>query len=134
MNTGVRYTLKKVNLSWGMVEAYVDHVAKVYTDFKFTGVYGFPRGGLVLAVMISHRMGIPLLMSPSKGCLIVDDICDSGETLLHYMKNSSALNKPDYAITTMVYKENDLVTPDYYWGIKKDEWIVFPWEDKECIE
>lgn len=123
--------MKKVNLSWGMVEAYVDHVAKVYTDFKFTGVYGFPRGGLVLAVMISHRMGIPLLMSPSKGCLIVDDICDSGETLLHYMKNSSAVDKPDHMTTTMIYKKNDLVTPDYYWGIKEDDWIVFPWEGEE---
>lgn len=122
------------NLSWSDVEQYIEVVCKEYGDKQLSGVYGVPRGGLVLAVMVSHRLKLPLLISPIRGCLIIDDICDSGETLLHYEQNSSAMNKPLYHITTMMYKENALVKPEYYWGIKRTEWIVFPWEDKQCLE
>lgn len=116
-----------MRISWEMVEAYVSEVALRYANVN--GVYGIPRGGLVLAVMISHKLNIPLLMSPAKGCLIVDDICDSGESLLHYSKNSSGIEKYDYKITTMFYKKNNLVKPDYYFETKKNEWVVFPWEE-----
>ena len=48
---------------------------------KFEGVYGFPRGGLCLAVALSHSLGIPLLDEPKNNSLIVDDIYDTGYTL-----------------------------------------------------
>lgn len=120
--------MSKLRLTWKNVEEYVDQIARLYGGFALSGVYGIPRGGIVLAVMISHRLNIPLLMSPAPWCLIVDDICDSGESLLHYAKNSSSLDKPTYTISSMMYKRNDLVTPDSYWGVKTDEWVVFPWE------
>lgn len=121
--------MNKRILTWNDVEKYVGQVSERYKGV--TGVYGVPRGGLVLAVMLSHRMNIPLLYAPVRGCLIVDDICDSGETMLHYDRNSSAFNKPLYHITTMMFKQGSLVTPEYYWGEKGDDWIVFPWEGKE---
>ena len=119
----------KEYVSWNRVEEYVEYVCENYKNTGLTGVYGLPRGGLVFAVMISHKLNIPLLMAPIKDCLIVDDICDSGESLLHYQQNSSAFNKPLYHITTMYYKE--IVTPELYWGKKDSKWIVFPWEGKE---
>ena len=122
--------MNKVELSWNDVEQYIEKLQIKYEDQNISGVYGVPRGGLVLAVIISHRLQIPLLTAPTKDCLIVDDICDSGESLLHYVKNSSAVNKPLYHISTMIYKENNLVIPEYYWGLKEDKWIVFPWENK----
>lgn len=115
-------------LTWENAESYVHAVCERYKDSNITGVYGIPRGGVVLAVMISHKLDLPLLLAPVRGCLIVDDICDSGETLLHYDKNSSAFEKPLYHITTMMYKKGAIVTPEYYWGEKENEWIVFPWE------
>jgi hypoxanthine phosphoribosyltransferase len=118
----------KKHLTWGDVSKYVEMVAETYKTASVTGVYGFPRGGLVLAVMISHKMGIPMLAAPAEGCLIVDDICDSGETLMHYYQNSSAIDKPKYHITTMMYKDGAMVTPGIYYGKKGDDWIVFPWE------
>ena len=122
--------MNKVELSWNDVEQYIEKLQIKYEDQNISGVYGVPRGVLVLAVIISHRLQIPLLTAPTKDCLIVDDICDSGESLLHYVKNSSAVNKPLYHISTMIYKENNLVIPEYYWGLKEDKWIVFPWENK----
>lgn len=121
----------KVYLTWEQVEKFVNIVKNKYVlEEPFTGVYGLPRGGLVLAVMLSHKLNIPLLAAPSDGCLIVDDICDSGESLLHYFQNSSGRSKKRYTIATLVYKENLLgVVPDCYLIPETDDhWIVFPWE------
>ena len=118
-------------ITWTQVENFVDDILELFPDREFTGVYGLPRGGLVLAVMISHRLNIPMLNHPAEGCLIVDDICDSGESLLHYFKNSSAEKKSSYTIVTMFYKENNLgVFPNYWRYKKQNDWIVFPWEEK----
>ena len=126
----------KEYVSWEDVEHFIDSVDEVCSmfDFQFDGVYGVPRGGLVLAVMLSHRMHLPLLLAPTNKSLIVDDICDSGESLIHYVKNSSSesQNSQKPMLVTMYYKSNELgVEPDYYLNEKGDNWIVFPWENKE---
>ena len=123
--------MAKVYVSWNQVEDFVRDIEykQKNGEYNFTGVYGLPRGGLVLAVMISHKLNIPMLMSPCPGCIIVDDICDTGESLLHYVKNSSGDKVQDYTIATMYYKENILgIVPDIYSYVKDNEWIVFPWE------
>jgi len=112
-------------VSWKDVEEFV---ASLENGQTFNGVYGLPRGGLVIAVMASHKLRIPLLAAPCKGCLIVDDICDSGESLIHYARNSSGNENFDYYIATMYYKKGALVKPDYYHKIKTDNWVMFPWE------
>ena len=44
-------------------------------------VYGIPRGGLIVAVLVSHKLGIPLITSLrdmyGKKFLVVDDIVDT---------------------------------------------------------
>ena len=96
---------------------------------QIPGIYGIPRGGMVFAVMLSHKLNLPMLMSPVPGCVIIDDICDSGESLLHYVKNTSGDVDNEYSIITMYYKENNLhIVPNYYMREKGDKWIVFPWE------
>ena len=122
----------KEYVTWEQVEDFVTSICHRYRSERFTGVYGLPRGGLVLAVMLSHRLNIPLLSAPYHNCLIVDDICDSGESLLHYVNNSSGEdeNSPIYHIVTMYYKPNKLgIEPEEYGYVKGNEWIVFPWEE-----
>ena len=122
--------MAKVFVTWQDVEKFVTEVSAM--PYEFTGVYGIPRGGLIFAVMLSHKLHIPLLMSPIEGCLIVDDICDSGESLVHYVKDTSGGKEHNYIIATMFYKPNTLgIEPDLYMAMKYDDWIVFPWEDKE---
>lgn len=121
---------EKEYVTWEQVESFVNDISA--EGGEYTGVYGLPRGGLVLAVMFSNKMKIPMLMSPAPGCLIVDDICDTGESLLHYFKNSSGEVRQDYTIATMYYKENELgVVPNMFKHFKEDKWIVFPWEMEE---
>lgn len=124
--------IRKEFVTWEMVESFIDQLIDFHKDSNLTGVFGLPRGGLIFAVMISERLNIPMLMAPCEGCLIVDDICDTGESLLHYMKNSSSLDKPLFHTATMYYKENDLgIKPEMYLYNKEDKWVVFPWEEKE---
>lgn len=114
-------------VKWEDIEKYINKVVEYYKDKNITGVYGLPRGGLVFAVMLSHKLNIPLLLAPVENCIIIDDICDSGESLLHYTTNRYDSNK--YHITTMYYKENNLVKPELWFKEKTDNWIIYPWEE-----
>ena len=117
-------------ITWSQVNAYLNQVVGKAKGLKITGVYGIPRGGLVLAAWLSHKLYVPLLSAPSDNCIIIDDICDSGETLVHYVNQTSTAveeNRKNYFVTTMYFRKNELnVEPDFYFGIKEDKWIVFP--------
>ena len=105
---------------WNDVESFVKDLLTLCKDRAYIGVYGIPRGGLVLATILSYRLRIPLLNAPSKGCLVVDDIADSGDTLLHY-------DVKGYDIVTMCYKSTSKVKPMCYYK-ETTQWAVFPWE------
>ena len=113
-------------VNWQELNEHVETLAKKMADCNFTGVYGLPRGGLVPAVMLSHRLNLPLLMAPCEGCLVVDDIADTGVTLQHYREKG-------YAIAVIWWKPKASVSPDFYavkdWdGELGRRWVVFPWE------
>lgn len=116
-------TVEKEYVSWFDIEEYINKLANDLDNFKrFNGVYGPARGGLVFAVILSERYNLPFLAAPQKGCIIIDDICDSGNTALAW-KNKG------YYFTTMYYKQNEKVEPDYWYKEKFDKWIVFPFEE-----
>lgn len=119
--------MNKVFVTWDQVDQYISDLAESNSTRHWTGVYGIPRGGLVLAVMISHRLHIPFLGAPCEGCLVVDDIADTGRSLLHYTENETQQNR--YDISTMYYHERSMVQPNYWYLQKHDDWIIFPWED-----
>ena len=120
----------KVFVTWNEVEEYIEFVVEQTKNIEFSGVYGIPRGGCVIAVMLSDRLGIPMLMAPAVGALIVDDIADSGRSLIHYTENDTQFNK--YCITTFFYHPRSIVKPDWYFREKEEgSWIVFPWEYDE---
>ena len=117
-------------VTWQEVENFVKDIIERYKYDNITGVYGIPRGGVILAVLLSYKMDIPLLMAPTKGCIIIDDISDTGETLLHYDRNSCHGGEDrGYHIVTMFYREGSLVKPEFFKYLKTDKWIVYPWEE-----
>lgn len=111
-------------ITWQEVNRYIESLGK-HIPAECSGVYGIPRGGNVLATMISYYYNLPLLQAPCRNCMVVDDIADTGETLLHYKSKG-------YFITTMFYHQQSMVIPDYWHKEKTNEWIVYPWEYKEC--
>lgn len=117
-------------LSWQDIEDAVERLAINIeaSNKKIGSINGLARGGLIPAVMLSHRLGIPFTNedNDTEGyLLIVDDICDSGETLIPY-------SNYDYILTaTLHYKTSACVEPDFWWRLApENEWIVYPWENK----
>ena len=115
-------TVIKDYVKWKDVENFITYLALNLDLSKFNGVYGPARGGVTLATILSNRYNLPYLGAPQVGCLIVDDICDSGNSALCW-KNKG------YTIATMYYKQGALVTPNIWWKEKKENWIIFPWEE-----
>lgn len=111
-----------MKVDWIDVENFIKQLAKEIPA-NTSGVYGIPRGGLCLAVMLSHKSKIPLLSAPCSNCVVIDDIADSGLTLLHYKEKG-------YYIATMHYFEKSKVTPDFWYKQKEEnEWLIYPWEE-----
>jgi GTP cyclohydrolase I len=57
----------------------------------YSGVYGIPRGGVLVAHILSEELDIPFQEKPDKHSLIVDDLIDSGESLSKYSDNRKAV-------------------------------------------
>ena len=97
-------------------------------DYRY--FIGIPRGGLPIAVHLSHLLKTcagsypPHIDTPLEQTIIVDDICDSGKT----MKSVKwALHNKPYTASLFRRKGSEFI-PDYYVELISDEWIVFPWE------
>lgn len=119
--------MNRVFVTWDQVGQYIEDLKQLNEKYRWIGVYGVPRGGLVLAVMISNKLHLPFLGAPCEGCLVVDDIADTGRSLCHYTENETQFNK--YYLSTMYYHEHSIVKPDYWYLQKYEDWIIFPWED-----
>jgi len=96
------------------------------TGLQFDGIYALPRGGLILGVYLSHHLELPLLLSPTRNSLIVDDISNNGDSLLHFINKGKL-------IATLFSTEWTKVVPNLYVHLKehKEDWIVYPWEAKK---
>ena len=113
--------MKKLYISWEQFGMMVEELGNKIKG-TFDGIYGLPRGGLPIAVYMSHKFNIPLLLYPTENSLVVDDISDTGKTLQsHKNKKIACLFSTDWTETK----------PDWFVDKKlnKDEWIVYPWEE-----
>ena len=111
-------------LNWITIENLVNtlHRVIIESEKKFDNIYGLPRGGLIPAVMLSHKMKIPLIQQKeiTSNTLIVDDICDSGETLRFYTESTAVLHYKPHTSS---------ISPTFYakvWNV--NDWIIYPWE------
>ena len=110
--------------TWSEFDESVEQIANECRFKEFSGVYGVPRGGLCLAVALSHKLKIELISKPKKNSLIVDDIFETGITLKTFKHIEGA----------MFFVLFSKIRPTWWNSVhisEKNEWIVFPWEDKE---
>ena len=112
-------------LSWQQFDQAVRALASHFNGIVCSGVFGVPRGGLCLAVALSHALERPLLLEPAADALIVDDVYETGRTL-------EALREqfPDAFFAVWVSK-----CQVRWWTTVEvsaaEEWLVFPWEIAE---
>ena len=145
-------------ISYDQINFYSRTIADRLKDEGITHVIGLARGGLIPATIISYELDIPLLsyaissygdttktdkfkvhqfvhFSDLKSLkevnphvLVVDDICDTGDTIRYICsKLSLAAIKTKY-ITIVTKKKHKEFLHDYGLVIPDNKWIVFPWE------
>ena len=108
--------------TWSEFDKSVEQIANKCRFKDFSGIYGVPRGGLCLAVALSHKLKIELLAEPQKNSLIVDDVYETGHTL-------TAFKDIEEAMFFVLFSK---IKPTWWNTVfisKKNQWIVFPWEN-----
>ena len=123
-------------VSWELIDDCVTDIAFYLKDTgkNFKGVFGIPRGGSLLAVMLSHKLDLPYIENfnyVNSNILIIDDIVDTGKTFKKY-KSHPKSEKSCY-VTIHEHKQS-VVKPDYSVIYKQDKWIVYPWETTNSEE
>jgi len=121
----------KILLSWSDVDELVDKLCKrIQEEFlPIDSVYGLKRGGLIPAVMVSHKLNLPYSDTITPTTLVVDDICDTGITL----KDGPGV----YTAVLHQKPETSCFTPNIWAELHLgEEWIIYPWErqDSEPIQ
>ena len=108
--------------TWNEFDKSVDIISNQCKFLKFSGIYGIPRGGLCLAVALSHRLKVKLIERPLKNSLIVDDIFETGITLNNFKNIEGA------KFFVLISKSKPI-----WWNTvslaQPKEWVVFPWEN-----
>ena len=147
--------MEKDCITFDVVNLYTRIIANELKDKGITHVIGVARGGLVPATIISYMLDKPLItygISSYKGTkktekihtsqplntaelkennahvLVVDDICDTGDTM-KYITTNLALGSISYKTACIFTKEKHKEWLDHYGlVVPDDKWIVFPWE------
>tara|TARA_R110000824_G_scaffold136867_1_gene300763 strand:+ start:1747 stop:2199 length:453 start_codon:yes stop_codon:yes gene_type:complete len=150
--------MDKQPVSFYQINILARTIASKFKKDKITHVVGLARGGLIPATVISYELDVPLLSyaissykdttktdefkinqfvhfddlkskkEPDPHVLVVDDICDTGDTM-HYIQKRIALAGIKAKYTTLFTKKKHRKFLDQYGVvISKDTWIEFPWE------
>ena len=119
--------------TWDMFDYAVNQITNrtkcLVKSNDIVNIYGIPRGGLPLAVSLSHRLNIPLVKNQSeinKRTLICDDISDGGNTLKQYRETNF--------IVTIYTTRHTKTVPNYSAYVRGKSWVKFPWELEDSLQ
>jgi len=147
-------------LSWDEIQTQCETLAKKIKEQKveFDLIIGIARGGWVPARILSdllnndelYTMRVkfyddvaktkekPIITHPTqvdvtgKKVLLVDDIADTGESLLAALTHLKERNAGTINVVTLVKKPVSKFTPDLY-VLETPAWVIFPWEVRETV-
>lgn len=119
-------------------------------------IIGISRGGLTLGHLLTDFLRIPIsvisiqsytdietqgevkITTPlvqsieGKHVLLVDDVADSGKTLVRATEYLREMGAKKITTVTMFYKPRSVFRPDYF-AKETKKWILFPYEPTEMI-
>jgi hypoxanthine phosphoribosyltransferase len=115
-----------------MLDKMVNYIEGHAIHGELDFVYGPKRGGLPIAVHMSHHLDLKYLdkgllhelnKDELERVLFVDDIADTGKTL-----KDIGIWLGFKPITAVLFvKDRSVITPDY-WVETCNDWVTFPWE------
>lgn len=108
------------HVTWIEANHEAHRLAARWEGHNLTGVYGIPSGGVPVALIVSRLLDLPILEQPEPGCLVVDDLVDTGSTFSKYPQRKDALYRKPWSPTD--------VAPD---ATLVEDWIAFPWEKND---
>ena len=152
--------MEYLRLSWNDIEAQCKEIAREIRrkNLEVDVIIAVARGGWVPGRLLSDYLGNdelytvrvkfykgvgqriekPLILHPTqldiqdKSVLLVDDIADTGESLIAVLAHLKEKNSGRVVVVTLVKKPHSKFTPDLY--VRETRaWVVFPWEVKETI-
>ena len=129
---------EKHYVSWNEIDELVNSLTQqiAQSGIQIENIFGLQRGGLIPAVMVSHKLGIPMTKGTiSPNTLIIDDICDSGVTFANFFET----HQKEYAFpfnlnfACLHYKpQTSEFKPTFYSSIwNSNAWINYPWERED---
>lgn len=124
-------------MSW---EDYLENVSKMADAIaahgdKIKEVYGIPRGGTLLACLLSHKLDMKLITDRrdmTSATVVVDDIIDKGRIIEGY---KYIIQKRGLKVMSMVLNQHSPYKPDFYvYYNESNDKIRFPYEvDKDTM-
>ena len=129
---------EKHYVSWNEIDELVNSLTQqiAQSGIQIENIFGLQRGGLIPAVMVSHKLGIPMTKGTiSPNTLIIDDICDSGVTFANFFET----HQKEYAFpfnlnfACLHYKpQTSKFKPTFYSSIwNSNDWLSYPWERED---
>lgn len=110
--------------TWESFLATIPILEKQVRHKTYTCVYAKSQGGLLLAVLLSHRLGLPLVTTPYDSMLWCEDVVSDAE---NYLQTKRRFPKAVYcALVTKKYAKEIIHAFDY---TKKSAIVKFPWEN-----
>jgi hypoxanthine phosphoribosyltransferase len=150
--------MRYLKLSWNDIENQCTALAKEIKEksIQFDIIIGISRGGLVPARLLSDLLGNdevdmmrvkfyksvaktdekPAIIFSSqidisgKDILLVDDIADTGESLIATVEHLKEKNVKNILTATLLKKPQSKFTPDFF-SMETPDWVIFPWEINE---
>jgi uncharacterized protein len=151
--------LRFLHLSWDDIQTLTETLAKKIqaSGYRPDLIVAVSRGGFDPARILCDQLEVrrlasvqleaydgmvkrpePVVVLPvnadlsGKKTLVVDDVSDSGASLAKAKEHISEKKAAEVRIATLHIKPWSKYLPDYY-AESVDEWVVYPWELKECL-
>lgn len=126
----IKIERQKRYVSWEEIISCVRELAQMLPLARF--IWGPPRNGIIIAGLIAHqRDDLEIADVPSvsdKDYIIVDDIHDSGDTLMVYKKAGF------FTASLFWRKKEEDNKPDFFAEtVDNNDYLVFPWEKEENV-
>lgn len=125
--------MRKKVITWDDIDKLISDLALDINivDYQIDNIYGVSRGGLIPAVLLSHKLSIPLSDSVKENTLIVDDIVNKNNLLEKTLNDSNYYlrHNDDIYTASLIKRERSSFEPTFVGlNVEYNDWVIFPWD------